>query len=770
MHRYPETFTCVVLDLETTGLSPKTDTIIEIAAIKITIEENGGVWKIIDRDERSMLIDPGFPISEEISLITHISNSLLQGKPRWEEVRERVREFIGNFPIVWHNVLFDIAMLKTHGIDLEGSQIIDTFELSELLSRDASSLNLWFLAKHYGYTTEKGEHRALGDTEICADLFVGYLNMLKKLDEKSLQILSLAEKIESSENISFILKMGLEYSLPPYILSEDKKSFSQRRGVSVPAEKWQKNQTTLCSFSGQEDESTFYHSVLKDTHTIHILTGSHASSEHRARTLMRQWYNCKIVHRKSSFYSTTFIEEILSKEKKVERKLAILILRILLWIEQTETGNLQELKFYGQEHTYRTFFELWPHEDTLFSQRQRDTENSILIAETRDYLSLENEIPDTLIIEEIGFFDERLRMHESTTLNFTEWKKSIETYTVDGKAKEKVLFAIEFIIMLYTQIGTQENNNHPKHSQYTETYLFDQEKLWNSGWIWLDIATKMILWAESHLEWTHKTTETELRIAKNIHTSYLEFISLYHRYTSPRRSIIIEISSWGIIARFIPQDLSIILSDFFSRESKHITYLTGYGIDGSTCLKYLKQNNLLPQEFSPYIFPWTRKNTPNIILEETLSHIDLGSSLILTTSMKHIRELGEICNRLGYHTYMQGISGGKSKIVHLYKANPEKSVIIGLLDTWRDEYQLGGCLRNIVIAKLPFDPPTDPYFIVRTTWMANNFINYSEPMVILRTNRVIWKFLSYGISGNIYTLDMRLADTEWWKNIYTELL
>lgn len=100
MHRYPETFTCVVLDLETTGLSPKTDTIIEIAAIKIIIEENGGVWKIIDRDERSMLIDPGFPISEEISLITHISNSLLQGKPRWEEVRERVREFIGNFPIV----------------------------------------------------------------------------------------------------------------------------------------------------------------------------------------------------------------------------------------------------------------------------------------------------------------------------------------------------------------------------------------------------------------------------------------------------------------------------------------------------------------------------------------------------------------------------------------------------------------------------------------------------------------------------------------------
>lgn len=61
--------------------------------------------------------------------------------------------------------------------------------------------------------------------------------MLKKLDEKSLQILSVAEKIESSENISFILKMGLEYSLPPYILSEDKKSFSQRRGVSVPAEK-----------------------------------------------------------------------------------------------------------------------------------------------------------------------------------------------------------------------------------------------------------------------------------------------------------------------------------------------------------------------------------------------------------------------------------------------------------------------------------------------------------------------------------------------------
>lgn len=56
-------------------------------------------------------------------------------------------------------------MLRTHGIDLSQQRIIDTFELSEIFSQDAESLNLLFLAKKYNLPID-GEHRALDDTRL----------------------------------------------------------------------------------------------------------------------------------------------------------------------------------------------------------------------------------------------------------------------------------------------------------------------------------------------------------------------------------------------------------------------------------------------------------------------------------------------------------------------------------------------------------------------------------------------------------------------------
>ena len=75
-------------------------------------------------------------------MITGITGGMLIGKPTWESVRDRVRDFIGDATIVGHNVLFDISMLSTHNIDLESNPVIDTFELSEFLSQEAESLNL----------------------------------------------------------------------------------------------------------------------------------------------------------------------------------------------------------------------------------------------------------------------------------------------------------------------------------------------------------------------------------------------------------------------------------------------------------------------------------------------------------------------------------------------------------------------------------------------------------------------------------------------------
>ena len=173
----------VALDLETTGLSPETDTIIEIAAIRFEIERVGDIFTMSRSEEHSQLIHPGRILSKEVTMITGITPAMLDGKPSFESVSDKVREFIGSAVIVGHNVLFDIAMFATHGIDLSSNIVIDTFELSEIFSQDIESLNLGFLANRYGLIDpSEDEHRALTDTKVSIRLLLRYLGEVRQIE------------------------------------------------------------------------------------------------------------------------------------------------------------------------------------------------------------------------------------------------------------------------------------------------------------------------------------------------------------------------------------------------------------------------------------------------------------------------------------------------------------------------------------------------------------------------------------------------------------
>lgn len=148
----------------------------------IIFENNN--FRIENTDERTMLINPLRELSEEIMLITRINNDMLVEKPTWNEVRQNIANFFDNNAIILgHNVFFDISMFSTHGIDLSNHPVIDTFELSEILSQDATSLNLGFLADHYNVKKDGQEHRALTDVKISTHLLVKFLEQIRDFDE-----------------------------------------------------------------------------------------------------------------------------------------------------------------------------------------------------------------------------------------------------------------------------------------------------------------------------------------------------------------------------------------------------------------------------------------------------------------------------------------------------------------------------------------------------------------------------------------------------------
>ena len=167
----------VVFDLETTGLYPNSgDSIIEIGAVKIS---NG---KIIDRYDE--LIEPDKPLSLEITNITGISNSMLEGKRKEKEALCDFMNWVGNLPMVAHNAKFDISFVEMayskYNLGEFRNIVIDTLGLSRYLESSERYHNLAVLVKRYEIPWDEDKHhRADYDSEGTALIF---LKMLKKLE------------------------------------------------------------------------------------------------------------------------------------------------------------------------------------------------------------------------------------------------------------------------------------------------------------------------------------------------------------------------------------------------------------------------------------------------------------------------------------------------------------------------------------------------------------------------------------------------------------
>ena len=146
-----------IIDLETTGLSPNYNHIIEVGCVKV----RGG-----DEFARlQLLIKPPEQIPWRITDITGISNNLVRNAPRFEDVAQQVYNFLNDELIVGHNVRFDIGFLKkkfseTLSMDFD-NKYVDTIFLCKKVFPDFESYGLENISKELGIESE--HHRALAD-------------------------------------------------------------------------------------------------------------------------------------------------------------------------------------------------------------------------------------------------------------------------------------------------------------------------------------------------------------------------------------------------------------------------------------------------------------------------------------------------------------------------------------------------------------------------------------------------------------------------------
>ena len=149
--------TFVALDIETTGLNPAEDKIIEIGMAKISDGE------IVD--SYSTLVNPGIKISERITMITGITDDMVEGKPAITEIISDIVDFTKDMPILGHNVIFDYSFIKkaavNSGLDFKKSGI-DTLKLSRRLLPEVPHKTLEYLCGYFGIDAGNS-HRAYDD-------------------------------------------------------------------------------------------------------------------------------------------------------------------------------------------------------------------------------------------------------------------------------------------------------------------------------------------------------------------------------------------------------------------------------------------------------------------------------------------------------------------------------------------------------------------------------------------------------------------------------
>ena len=156
----------VIVDFETTGLSPKNSEIIEIGAIKVI--DN----KVVDTMD--VFVRPSRPLSWFTTNLTGITNEMVDEGLSTKEALKVFDEFSFGMRLMAHNAKFDMSFLDVYmkkelgkGVRMDS---MDTLLLSRAIVKDVPNYKLETLANRFNIDYS-GAHRSLRDCEITLDVY-----------------------------------------------------------------------------------------------------------------------------------------------------------------------------------------------------------------------------------------------------------------------------------------------------------------------------------------------------------------------------------------------------------------------------------------------------------------------------------------------------------------------------------------------------------------------------------------------------------------------
>ncbi len=380
----------VIIDVETTGLDPQRDRIIEIGAVKI---KRGLVL-----DEFSSLIQPERPIPEEVTQLTGIDGELLTDAPRLAEVMPALEEFVDGGWLVAHNAPFDQHFLAPHW--QEDRSWLDTLVLAQIFFPAQGSYSLENLCRSLEIDHPRA-HRALGDAQATGELFLRCRQALHAAPRPLQAALSqLAQKAktgalgtwfaqevgeeaaataspfylpqrplpspppEREVNESFLLPLEqIEAYLQPEGYYEQRLAGFEHRPQQLTmslavAEAFNDPHFLLAEAGTGTGKSLAYllpavlfalgsgRQVAISTHTINLQEQLLHKDIPLLKTLLQRDFKAAVLKGRSNYLCLSLLRSYL---RQGEDKMLVFLLRLLVWLSQTEEGDGSQLHLTGAD-------------------------------------------------------------------------------------------------------------------------------------------------------------------------------------------------------------------------------------------------------------------------------------------------------------------------------------------------------------------------------------------------------------------------------------
>ncbi|PIR55399.1 hypothetical protein COU74_01175 [Candidatus Peregrinibacteria bacterium CG10_big_fil_rev_8_21_14_0_10_36_19] len=752
----------ISLDLETTGFVAGKDQIIEFGAIKFDL--NGY------RETLQILINPQIPIPQIVTYITKITNEQVKDSPLFQDKMQEIQDFIGDLPIVGHNIQFDTTFLKENGIPLTNDEY-DTCQMASILLPGLSSYSLEVISSQLEIE-HKEKHRALDDAIAAMELF---LNLVKEYEKLPTE---LHEKIKKlSEKTNWPLKNFLT-TLEHKPHQESKKNEPKQETPDNP-EKFAAilNPHENLLFETPQPYNELIHTFAKRAHPDSYL----ALPSHIFREIEKELDdNIAKLDSPKKYISLKRLETFENQEHFEDYEFTSL-LKYIIWSKKTKTGLLEEIKLF--HHEVKTLPKvcidetLHPlGEEEFFNKALQKDKSSPAICTHSYIIDTSPQVKDLLILD-MDDFTKKLFYQGSYFLNLDIILSQLETIKQIHPSNQSIESLISKSTILFGLIGML-HAKHNDHNHYSPRTTISQIEMHTKEWTDIQEGVKNIITISMELsEINDPKTSTYLQSwKKSLHGLSEIFIT---PNIEKNQVWIEENMDKDVVIRKSPHTLA----EAFAQTLKNCEHykIIDENIDLNDNASFTKTLYDLPEDL-PLIKKTTRKENITIFITEDAPEKDYnrtpvmnflksrlkGKTAIIFNSKVQLQnytlELNDTLTDLNIASQLTGSLG---KITEQFTSDPENTVILITAHMWRN-FKHHDLVDEIIIHRLPFDPPSDAFISTISQKYQNPFVELQIPRAVFALKSII-NYLNTEGEKTVIILDPRIATKKYGEPFMQEL-